>query len=115
MRFLNSKRKSKSFIQSSRGCRKFGLTRWCVFVGRHSPLSKDERRAAVEAMPEYIEHNRLVKLQRPFIDRVHQLIDQMWSTPRPVQLKESGRKCLSCLDTSCATTFGARITRMRIG
>jgi hypothetical protein len=44
-------------------------------------LSKEERHAAVQAIPECIEHNRLVLLQRPFIDRVHQLIDQMWSTP----------------------------------
>jgi hypothetical protein len=44
-------------------------------------LNKEERSAAVAAMPEAIEHTRLVKLQRPFQERADELVDQMWSTP----------------------------------
>ena len=44
-------------------------------------LSKEEVSAAVAAMPEAIEHARLVKLQRPFQERADELTSQMWSTP----------------------------------
>jgi hypothetical protein len=44
-------------------------------------LSKQERSAAVGAIPESIEHSRLVKLQRPLQERVDESVEQMWSTP----------------------------------
>jgi hypothetical protein len=44
-------------------------------------LSKEEVSAAVAAMPEAIEHSRLVKLQRPFQERADELTSQMWTTP----------------------------------
>jgi hypothetical protein len=44
-------------------------------------LSKEERSAAVAAMPEAIEHSRLVAEQRPFRERSDELVEQMWSTP----------------------------------
>jgi hypothetical protein len=44
-------------------------------------LSKEERSAAVVAMPEAIEHARLAKLQKPLQERAYELERQMWSTP----------------------------------
>jgi hypothetical protein len=44
-------------------------------------LSKKERSAAVAAMPEAIEHARLVTLQRPLQERADELVARMWSTP----------------------------------
>jgi hypothetical protein len=44
-------------------------------------LSKEEQLAAVKAMPECIEHTRLVKLQRPHRDAQDALIEQVMSTP----------------------------------
>ena len=43
-------------------------------------LSKEERSAAVAAMPEAIEHSRLVAEQRPFREQSDELVEQMWST-----------------------------------
>ena len=48
-------------------------------TGEH-PLSSPERRAIVAAMPECIEHTRLVELQRPYYDAQDELIKQVLST-----------------------------------
>jgi hypothetical protein len=44
-------------------------------------LSKQERSAAVAAMPECIEHKRLVELQRPLHEQLGALEKQMWAIP----------------------------------
>ena len=49
-------------------------------TGEH-PRGWPERRAIVEAMPECIEHKRLVELQRPYCDAQDKLIKQVLSTP----------------------------------
>jgi hypothetical protein len=46
-----------------------------------STLSAEERSASVAAMPEAIEHNRLVQLQRPLHERADELVQKMWSIP----------------------------------
>jgi hypothetical protein len=49
-------------------------------TGEHS-RSSPERRAIVAAMPECIEHTRLVELQRPHFDAQDKLITEVMSTP----------------------------------
>jgi hypothetical protein len=49
-------------------------------TGAH-PRSSAERHAIVAAMPECIEHSRLVKLQRPPCEAQDALIKQVLSTP----------------------------------
>jgi hypothetical protein len=49
-------------------------------TGEH-PRSWPERRAIVGAMPECIEHKRLVELQRPHCDAQDELIKQVLSIP----------------------------------
>jgi hypothetical protein len=47
----------------------------------NSTLSKGERSAIINAMPECIEHTRLCNLQQPLSEEDERLVKQMWSIP----------------------------------